>query len=195
MIIYQRTIKEDDYYKLWQSYFWEEITNARNLRNMKHQINVYCDASINREIIGVGVSIAGQGKAFFESACMNAIANQNNNTTDSTYAELLSIKYALILLVNKLENKSFSNENLKQVIIYNDCKSINKLLTKNSFKPKYREVAEQINQLLTQLILAFPTITFHLLHISQRKKGFYYKMADRLSKQAAKQNGSDVEHE
>ncbi|UNK19279.1 hypothetical protein MNQ98_04370 [Paenibacillus sp. N3/727] len=182
MIVTHFQDNNNKYEDLVETFLKQEYSDIKSLRNVKNLIKIYCDASTgnpNNKAIGIGISIVGQKKVFFESE----IQKVEKNNIDSIYGELLAVEFATKKLYKMLEDNTYNLAKLERVIIYSDCIGIDRLISKALIsKEIFTEVVTRINEQLQILSDSYPKLIFTVKYLTQGKKCFYYKMADRISK-------------
>ncbi|WP_336772661.1 hypothetical protein [Paenibacillus sp. MMO-58] len=166
-----------------ETYLTSEHSAINQLRQQQNTIMVYCDASLNRSkhSIGVGVSIVGQGSVIFRSNAERI----ETTAIDSTYAELVSIVYALSILNELFEENVFNLKKIKRIFIYSDYIEIRRLLSKTLItKESYSIKAEEIITEIEHLREKYSKINYSVRYLGHAKKCFYYKKADQIAKRA-----------
>lgn len=103
----------------------------------------------------------------------------------SNYGELLAILYSLEIL-----NKSLSEHQPKFAVIYTDCSSISRILTKSYFPNQdYLNARDDVIASLDHLNKMFPEVQTSIKYISKHKRNNYlHRIAHNAAREAANQH-------
>ncbi|OMF22740.1 hypothetical protein BK133_25440 [Paenibacillus sp. FSL H8-0548] len=103
----------------------------------------------------------------------------------SNYGELLAILYSLEILT-----KSLSEHQPKIAVIYTDCSSISRILSRSYFQNQHDEnCRDEILASLDHLNKSFPEVQVSIKYISKHKKNNYlHRIAHNAAREAASQH-------